>query len=624
MRLPTPSRLAASLCLAFALLLALAAAGWAYGQAAASVRAPPLPQRTDYVGSNTCKSCHARHHESWGRTYHRTMTQEASRKSVQGDFSGAVVSAWGVSVRPRQGEDGRYYFDYLKPDGGLAQSVELQRTVGSHRYQQYLAKDGDGRYARMHLIWHNGEQRWVHYNSAFLYDDHQGFNEHAALWNPNCIFCHNTGVKPGITNADELNARVARGENFHFLNAAHWQSEVAELGIACEACHGPGGTHSALNRNPLRRLALRLNEGRDGSIVNPKRLPTQRASEVCGQCHAQRLPAREGEVQEWLKTGPSFRPGDALDDHVRLVQRDTPGSAEKPDLFKQRFWDDGTPRLSAYEWTSLKQSACAKEASCLSCHGGHTGEPAGMITAANREGASCSGCHAEAAAQPFHQRHAKASQGTNCVDCHMAKSIYGVMEVHRSHRIRSPEPQAAADQSRPDACTGCHTDASAAWAAASITALASGQPAPARDAQVLPENLRQLFAGDTVARAVAAKLAGHPRAALTPEARAAQLPLLLAAMDDDYPGIRRFAWQSATSSAELLGLPALSKQLAAFDYQTLGRARDPVLASIRAALPAPAPGARWGGLLDASGQADAAVIEALRAQAAKTPISIGE
>lgn len=604
-------------------LLGLGGLGWGYWSAAQSVATPPPVDRNAYVGSNTCKSCHSQHHASWGKTYHRTMTQEASAKSVQGDFSGKPFLAWGQPMKARE-EAGRFYFDYLRPNGQTAQSVELVRTVGSHRYQQYLSKDDSGRYARMHLIWHNGEQRWVHYNAAFLYDDSQHFNEHAALWNPNCIFCHNTGVKPGMQNAEELDARVSRGESFDYLNAAQWDSQVAELGIACEACHGPGGTHAGLNRNPLRRLALRMADGKDGSIVNLKRLPTEKSSEVCGQCHAQRLPKQAGAIYEWLKTGPSYRPGDDLDEHVALLSPTTPGSPERPDLFAQRFWKDGTPRLSAYEWTSLKLSACAQEASCISCHSGHKGEPAGMLSEAQRAGSGCLSCHAEAQTQPFHQKHAAASAATNCVDCHMPKSIYGVMEIHRSHRIRSPEPKLAAEQARPEVCTGCHGANTADWADAAIKAWGQGAAAPAADATALPENLKQLFAGDAVQRAVAAKLAGLPAAALSPEQRRAQLPLLVAAMDDSYPALRRFAWYSATASAEVLKLSALQAALKQFDYLAPGAARAQALAAIAAALPPPEAGPSWGGLLLPDGRINPERIAELRAAAAKDPIFIGE
>lgn len=603
-----------------ALVLAALGGWWAWDAQ------QPLPTRDSngFAGSNSCLSCHADHHASWKRTYHRTMTQEASAQSVLGRFDGEVVQAWGVAIRPVQ-RDGAYWFEYLKPDGTVAQRVKLDRTVGSHRYQQYLSRDADGRYARMHLIWHVGDQRWVHYNGAFLYDDAQDFNQHAAVWNPNCIFCHNTGVNPNITNEDELLKRAMQGERFNYLNAAHWDSTVAELGIACETCHGPGATHAESNRNPLRRYALHLTGRADPTITHPKRLTPERSAEVCGQCHGQRQPARLDLATEWLRTGPSYRSGDVLSDHVSLVWPDTPVTAGDPNLFRLRFWKDGTPRLSAYEMQGLLQSTCYTRggATCIGCHEAHGGTPAGMITEDNRSGSACMGCHQDAAELPAHAAHSKASPGTNCVDCHMPKMVYGVMEIHRTHRIRAPEPLAAASNQQPDACTSCHGNRSAQWAADSIARWKGDAPVAAPAA--MPENLRQLFAGDPVQRAVAAKLAGSEKSALSPAERAAQLPLLFAAMEDGYPAVRRFAQQSAAVSAERLALPALAQALEGFDFVGPAAARAEALQQVRAAAPAAAVATDLlGGLLQADGSANAQVLSALRAQADTTAINIGE
>jgi len=611
--------------IAVALLGGLAlGAVWLRG-AQQSLAQPEPRDEFAYAGSTACQSCHPDHHASWARTYHRTMTQEASAKSVQGAFDGQIVRYWGQPVRPtKHGE--QFVFEYLDRHGQVGATVPVARTVGSHRYQQYLAKADGGRYQRLPLIWHNGEQRWIHYNGAFLYDDSQRFDQHAATWNPNCIYCHNTGPEPRITNADELFQRLKRGERFNYLNAAHWDSQVAELGIACETCHGPGGQHAAANRNPVRRYWLHMSGSADPSIVNPSRLSPERAAQVCGQCHGQRVPARPELVDRWLSRGPTYRAGEDLQQHVSLVTRDTPVPVGgDPDLFRLRFWPDGTPRLSAYELQGLMQSPCYTRggATCIGCHEAHGGDPAGMITAANREGAACVGCHQGVAQTvPAHVRHAASGATTNCVDCHMPKLAYGVMEIHRSHRIQNPAPAANAAGQRPDACTGCHGDRSASWAEAAMRRW-KGEAAPP-EAESVPENLRQLFAGDPVQRAVAARLAGADRSALTPVARRAQLPLLFAAMEDRYPAVRRFAWLSARQTATRLGDTSLQQALSGFDFIAEAAPRAQVLQSLRRQFRPVDVADRLGGLLLADGNVDTAVIEALRAQADTRAINIGE
>ena len=535
-----------------------------------------VPENRDpfaWAGSDSCRSCHQDHYASWHRTYHRTMTQEATPKSVRGAFDGREVTYWGRTIRPME-RDGEYYFEYLDGPGGEVTGIaEIKRTVGSHRYQQYLAQapySGDN-YIRMHLLWHMGEERWVHMNGAFLYTDDQDFNDHVSTWNHNCIYCHNTGPQPQIQNYNELHARLARGERLNFLAEARYESEVAELGIACETCHGPGQAHAELMRNPLRRYWHQFNpQAEVEGIVHPGKLSADRSAQVCGQCHAQRQPASTSLVETWLSSGPTYRAGEDLLRHVTLVTPDTPGTAANPDLYKLRFWPDRSPRLSAYEYTGLKMSACFTEgqATCNSCHEAHGGSPEGMITEANRDGASCLDCHQSIAADiPAHTRHAPESEASQCVSCHMPKMVYGVMAIHRSHNIERPDPVGHAQQERPDACTSCHLDRSAAWAGAAIQAWQAGTQLPAAD-DLPPQWLNELLGGDPVQRSIAAERAGQPSILPAAEQRLWLVPPLLSALADDYPAVRRFAANALRAIDGEFGSqgPDFSAILARYDF----------------------------------------------------------
>ena len=55
-------------------------------------------------------------------------------------------------------------------------------------------------------------------------------------------------------------------------------THVAEFGIACEACHGPGAEHIAFHKSMARDQEV-------DPIVNPAKLTHERSTEVCGQCH---------------------------------------------------------------------------------------------------------------------------------------------------------------------------------------------------------------------------------------------------------------------------------------------------------------------------------------------------
>ena len=540
-----------------ALLLLFGLAGCAPDHAATQADDPA----TDWAGSGSCYGCHENRHASWARTYHRTMTQEASADSVLGAFDGRIVTYGEQQIRPVE-RNGEYLFEYLGADQQVLGRAEIKRTVGSHRYQQYLAQapnSGDN-YIRMHMLWHIQDQRWVHMNGAFLYPDGQPYDQHIATWNHNCIYCHNTGPEPRIQNYDELFQRIVRGEPIDFLQAARYDSEVAELGIACESCHGPAGQHVRQMEQPLTRLWYLLNPDAEvAGILHAGDLPQERSAQVCGQCHAQRQPAATRLVETWLDTGPTYRAGDDLFQHVRLVTPDTPGTAEKPDIYRLRFWPDGTPRLSAYEYTGLRESSCYTESemTCISCHEAHGGSPKGMITEANRRGENCVDCHADIGADvPAHTQHPGDSVASQCVSCHMPKIVYGVMTIHRSHDIERPAPANPAAQNRPDACTQCHLDQSADWAQAAV----DGRPLPGT---TVPEWLNQLLGGDPVQRAVAAHDAGQAGLGVAAEQQAWLIPPLLHALRDDYPAVRRFAWKSLLVLGDGSGLDTA---LANYDF----------------------------------------------------------
>jgi hypothetical protein len=534
----------------FVLLLVLAANSIREGMATLSE--PVAHGQAGFAGSAVCRECHDDRHASWYATYHRTMTREASGDTVQGRFDGQALDYWGVRVRPvRQG--GRYYFEYYDLDSdALIDRYRVYRTVGSNRYQQYLTRLDDGHtYVRLHYLWHGGDQRWVHMNAAFLGPDAKPFDNHVAIWNQNCIFCHNTGPVPNMTNYDDLTARAQAGMPVNMGRDSRFESEVAELGISCESCHGPGEIHVERGRDRATRLAMRLRPGRDTSIINPVRLDHDRASQVCGQCHAQRMPAEPDMLHDWVHGGPTYRPGMDLHEHITPIWRDTRAPIHgQEDMFELRFWNDGSPRLTAYEYQGLLQSPCHQQAelTCMDCHTMHAGDPAGQLTDRNRTNAPCLRCHQDFRGQEAlaeHTRHQVDGPGSQCYNCHMPHMVYGVMDIHRSHRIENPDARRDAEAGRPNACLNCHMEQTPEWAQTELAEW-SGQaphgPLMRHDgADASMSDAVTLLAGDPVQKAVAAWRTGHEHNYQRGRERAWLVPYLLEAMADIYPSSRRFA-----------------------------------------------------------------------------------
>jgi hypothetical protein len=67
-----------------------------------------------------------------------------------------------------------------------------------------------------------------------------------------------------------------------------------------------------------------------------------------------------------------------------------------------------------------------------------------------------------------HHHHEPGSAGAQCVNCHMAKKTYMIVDDRRDHSIRVPRPDLSASIGTPNACTQCHGDRAADWAARAV------------------------------------------------------------------------------------------------------------------------------------------------------------
>src|SRR5690606_30465988 len=92
----------------------------------------------EHVTSGECRRCHSSHYESWSRTFHRTMTQEASEAAVLGDFGGATHVYGGITAHMDRDEDG-FVMTFMGPEGPLGRA-QVERTVGSPPVQKYLPR----------------------------------------------------------------------------------------------------------------------------------------------------------------------------------------------------------------------------------------------------------------------------------------------------------------------------------------------------------------------------------------------------------------------------------------------------------------------------------------------------
>ena len=534
--------------------------------ARASIRPDPIEP---YASSDRCRSCHPGNFASWHSTHHRTMTQQATPEAVLGRFAGQSLEAKGRSYRlERRGDE--YWVAMADPDweadllarGKRPDAVPDARaprrwkrivmTTGSHHMQTYwVASERDGRLFNFPWLWLNADQRWIPREDGFIRppDGARTFD----VWHDSCIECH-----------------AVAGEKNHTASAG-WNPRAAELGIACEACHGPAGEHVRVNQDPARRCRLRLSDEPDPTIVNPARLDAKASSQVCGYCHG---------INLWkpdpLERGVRFHPGDDLRE-TRVVlrastkagqssdlleRRDWPllqnqlaqAMKSNPTLLEERFWPDGMVRVSGREHNGMIESACFEggQLSCLSCHSMHDSEPDDQLARDRQQDDACLQCHSAYAANPeTHTHHARDSVGSRCQNCHMPHTVYGLLKSIRSHWIDSPRAQTTRATGRANACNLCHLDKSLGWSADRLTAWYD-QPRPelSPDEETVAEGIRWSLTGDAQQRAMMAWHMGWPEAKAA--AGDAWMGFFLGQLlDDPYPAVRYLAGHSlARLSAE--------------------------------------------------------------------------
>jgi predicted CXXCH cytochrome family protein len=125
---------------------------------------------------------------------------------------------------------------------------------------------------------------------------------------------------------------------------------------------------------------------------------------------------------------------------------------------------DGQIDGEVYEYGSFVQSRMrAAGVTCSNCHDPHSAK---LRAAGN---ALCAQCHMpEKLDVAAHHHHQPASTGAQCVNCHMPTKNYMVVDARRDHSIRVPRPDLSVSLGTPNACTQCHADRAAQWAAETV------------------------------------------------------------------------------------------------------------------------------------------------------------
>ena len=541
-------------------------------------RANPVPERAiprldrtgDYVSSDTCKKCHPGAHASWHDTFHRTMTQVVSPETVAGNFDGLDHKAGDITYNFYR--DGDIFMVDAKKENSLGKVRSLPNfprrvvmSTGSHHYQAYWVPNLERQPIEIPLYFNIAEQRWIPKQSSVI--EPPGTPGNSAHWNSHCINCHSTGGMPFFDEA----SMVA-------------DSRVADFGISCEACHGPGREHVEHHQNVFNRYLQHFSSSPDPTIVNPENCTPEVSVMICGRCHSSSQPS---DLETARQEGIQFRAGnDDLADHLTFADFENLPDIEdyygkdkvvvegvktptEGHTFSKVFWGDGTCRIGGDEYNAHVASACylQGELTCLSCHSMHDSDPNDQLAALMDTNEACLQCHESYRDNlSEHTHHAADSSGSLCYNCHMPNTSYALSTAMRSHRIDSPNVQRSADTGRPDACNLCHLDKSLEWASDYLTKW-YGQPmanltAEQRD---LPASLIWLLKGDAIQRAITAWHFGWAPA-LSAAGNDWQAPFLIQLLNDPYDQVRFIAHRALRS------IPGFTPDK--FNYDFLGDETD--------------------------------------------------
>lgn len=390
-----------------------------------------VAQVATYLGSDACTDCHEQSVLDWSGSHHALAWTEATAQNIVADFDGTVFSHDGMTARFRIAGDGTYHVDVQEKDGSHT-SYKVHSVAGIEPLQQYLLETEPGRLQSFDVVWDTEEERWFH-----LYPD-QDLPPSDGLhwtgpyknWNGRCAQCHATGFR----------------KNYDAGSRSYGSVQV-EIGVGCEACHGPGSTHVEWARaRATTKTAPPENHGFSVDFSDPDQTLGQ-----CAGCHSRREAHLDGNPL----------PGMPFDDAYSL-------SLLRPGLYHA----DGQILDEVYVYGSFLQSRMYQRGvTCLNCHDAHSARP---VAEGN---ALCTQCHNPEGNPDYptlkpalyddadHHRHPDASPGADCKACHMVEQVYMGNDWRADHSFRIPRPDLSEATGSPDACTTCHTDRTPDWAA---------------------------------------------------------------------------------------------------------------------------------------------------------------
>ncbi len=377
-----------------------------------------------YAGSQSCGDCHAQAAADWANSHHALAERALDPVRDQAAFAPARTVKHGTQTSEVRLAKGRFE---MRADGlnGQRQEFPIDRVIGMDPLRQFLIPAPGGRYQVTEIAMDPVRGDWF---DVFGDEDRRPgewghWTGRGMTWNVMCAGCHNTRLRKNFQPAKDTYATA-----------------MAEMGVGCEACHGPMADHVAWQRKHPQPA------GKPPTLKDPtvRRFDRDQMLDTCGSCHARRAEL----------TG-DFHPGERFLDHYSLTIPD------ETDV----YYPDGQVRDEDYEFASFLGSRMhGGGVRCWDCHNVHSGKVATL------DNLLCMRCHngqqtnAPVINVAAHSFHKPGTSGDRCVDCHMPLTPYMQRHLRRDHGYTIPDPLLTKQHSIPNACNRCHHDKSVDWA----------------------------------------------------------------------------------------------------------------------------------------------------------------
>jgi predicted CXXCH cytochrome family protein len=361
-----------------------------------------------FVGSKKCQECHKENYDLWSHSRHPKMIQDLKK-----DPSVVVAD-----------------FSTLPKDASFTLKDAIY-TIGGKFKQRYMIEkefNGTKDYILGDYQWNVQTNRWQKFKPwKYWYKDAYPHHNEDLPTSKACDGCHFTGYMA--------------------------KEKRVELGIACEACHGPGSKHI---KDPHSKLY-------QASLTDPIR-----QNEVCLQCHMRNRDNRlkdhnisqiYGDARDYPL---GFEAGKALKDYKMVAPF-------KMGVETKEFYANGAAKKNRTQGNEFVHSIKGKHGiTCINCHNPHSLTPTAEKNSGNK---LCMKCHSFGSIIGPHQKsltahtHHKAnSKGSLCVECHMPKTgrHTGKSPITvRSHLFGFTTPSETLKYDMPketNACYACHKD----------------------------------------------------------------------------------------------------------------------------------------------------------------------